>query len=221
MKSTICFSVIALSALPALAGAVNDILVEINGDVYSNQISSGAFGNVNAGESMTYSFELSSSDFVNGTFPVRGYTIDLSTFQVSFSGGTVVQAQNPYPAGFTPSFVLRNNDPQVDGFFITDGSVDGFPGGIATDQAGVFGNFLATFNVSYLGDTLNSLDITDAVGTYDFTGLTVFGLGIDDGPFEDVLGADFSSMTISIVPAPATMMGLTPLAMLATRRRRA
>lgn len=221
MKSTIYFSVIALSTLPALAGTANDILVQINGDVYSNQISSGVFSNVNAGESMTYSFELSSSTFVDGTFPVRGYSIDLSTFSVSFSGGTVVQAQDPYPAGFEPIFVLRDNDPMVDGFFITDGSVDGFPAGIATDQAGVFGNFLATFNVSYLGDTLNSLDITDAVGTYDFTGLTVFGLGIDDGPFEDALSADFSSTTISIVPAPATMMGLTPLAMLVTRRRRA
>lgn len=220
MKTTTLLGAIALSAMPVLAGTVNDIRVEIHGDVYGNQISSGAFGFVNAGESMTYSFELSSSTFMDGSFPVRGYSIDLSTFSVSFSGGTVVNAANPYPAGFNPMFVLRNDDPAVDGFFLTDGSVDGFPGGIATDEAGVFGDFMATFNVAYLGDTLSSLDITDAVGTYDFTGLTVFGLGIDDGPFEDVLGADFSSMTISVIPVPSTMLGLAPIGLLAARRRR-
>lgn len=220
MRAIYLISAVAFITAPALAGISNDILVEIHGDVYGNQISSGAFGNVNAGERMTYSFELNSTNFVNGSFPVRGYTIDISTFQVAFSGGTVVQAQNPYPAGSEPIFVLRDNDPMVDGFFLTDGSVDGFPGGIATDQVGVFGNFLATFNVSYVGDTLSSLDINDAIGTYDFTGLTVFGLGIDDGPFEDVLGADFSSMTISAIPAPSTMLGLAPIGMLAIRRRR-
>ena len=220
MKTTTMIGALALTTLPALAGTTNDVLVEIHGNVYGNQISSGAFAGVNAGETMTYSFELSSTDFVDGSFPVRGYNIDLSTFSVSFSGGTVVQAQNPYPAGFTPSFVVRNNDPMADGFFITDGSVDGFPHGVATDQAGVFGNFLATFNVSYVGDTIDSLDILAAAGTYDFTGLTVFGLGIDDGPIEDVLGADFSSMTISVIPAPSSLALVGLGGLVATRRRR-
>lgn len=220
MNTTALLSAVALTAIPAIAGTANDILVEIHGDVYFNAINSGEFSNVNAGESMTYSFELNSANFVDGSFPVRGYTIDLSTFQVAFSGGTVIQAQSPYPAGFTPTFVLRNNDPMADGFFITDGSVDGFPNGVQTDQAGVFGNFLATFNVSYVGDTLNSLDINDAFGTYDFTGLTVFGLGIDDGPFEDALGADFSHMTISAIPAPSSLALIGLSGLVATRRRR-
>lgn len=220
MKTTTMIGALALTAIPALAGTANDVLVEIHGDVYGNSINRGEFQNVSAGETMTYSFELSSMDFVNGSFPVRGYTIDMSTFQVSFSGGTVVQAANPYPAGFEPIFVLRNNDPQADGFFLTDGNVDGFPHGVATDQAGVFGNFLATFNVSYVGDTLDSLDILDAAGTYDFTGLTVFGLGIDDGPIEDVLGADFNHMTISIIPAPSSLALVGLGGLVATRRRR-
>lgn len=220
MKTTMLLSALAITTLPVLAGTVNDVLVEIHGDVYFNGINRGEFQNVNAGETMTYSFELNSVDYVDGSFPVRGYTIDMSTFQVAFSGGTVVQVANPYPAGFTPSFVVRNNDPMADGFFITDGSVDGFPNGVATDQAGVFGNFLATFNVSYLGDTIDSLDILDAAGTYDYTGLTVFGLGIDDGPIEDVLGADFSHMTISIIPAPSSLALVGLGGLVATRRRR-
>lgn len=220
MNTKAMIGALALTVFPALAGTVNDVLVEVHGDVYFNGINRGDFQNVNVGETMTYSFELSSMDYVDGSFPVRGYTIDLSTFQVAFSGGTVIQAVNPYPSGFTPSFVVRNNDPQADGFFITDGSVDGFPNGVVTDQAGVFGNFLSTFNVSYVGDTLDSLDILDAAGTYDYTGLTVFGLGIDDGPFENALGADFTHMTISVIPAPSGMALIGLGGLVATRRRR-
>ncbi|MHA7813699.1 MAG: hypothetical protein ACX94C_09935 [Phycisphaerales bacterium] len=219
MKTTI-IGALALTALPALAGTSNDILVEIRGDVFGNQVSTGAFGNVMAGETVTYSFELNSSSFVDGSFPVRGYTIDTSTFSMDFSGGTSVGVADPYPAGFQPLFVLRNDDPAVDGFFITDGSVDGFPNGIATDQAGVFGNFSGAFSVTYNNDPLSSLDILDAAGDYDFTGLTVFGMGINDGPIEGVVGIDFNSMTISVIPAPSgiALVGLGGL--VASRRRR-
>lgn len=221
MKTITILTAMALGALPAGAGVSgNDILVEIRGDVYGNQINSGDFANVNAGETMTYSFELNSSVFTDGTLSRRGYHIDLSTFQLAFSGGTVVHAQNPYPAGFTPMFVLRDGDPVADGFFITDASVDGFDNGMATDQAGVFGNFVSGFSVSYGGDALGSLNIFDALGDYDYTGLTVFGMGIDDGPVESVLGIDFVSMTISQIPAPSTLLGLAPMGLLASRRRR-
>lgn len=221
MRTTTMLAALALTALPAAAMlAGNDVLVEIHGDVYGNQINSGDFANVNAGETVTYSFQLSSSVFTDGTLSRRGYHIDLSTFNLAFSGGTVVHAQDPYPAGFTPMFVLRDGDPVADGFFITDASVDGFDNGMATDQAGVFGNFVTGFSVSYGGDALGSLDILDALGDYDYTGLTVFGMGIDDGPAESVLGIDFVSMSISQIPAPSTLLGLAPVGLIAARRRR-
>lgn len=220
IESGIVLGAIAFTALHAAAGISNDIRVEINGDVWGNQISSGGLGTINPGDSITYSFELDSASFVDGGFPVRGYLIDTSTFQITSSSGAVVLAANPYPAGLTPMFVVRNDDPAADGFFLTDGSVDGFPGAIQTEQAGIFGNFGARFNVSYTGDTLSSLDILGAVGSYDFDGLTVFGMGINDGPFKDVLGADFSSMTISVIPVPATMLGLSPIAAMGLTRRR-
>ena len=37
---------------------------------------------------------------------------------------------------------------------------------------------------------------------------------------EDVVGIDFNHMTIEIIPAPMTLMGLAPLGLIATRRRR-
>lgn len=216
MNRTPWLATAGLLATLALQAQATPVLVEIRGDVFSNQINSGALGAVNAGETVTYSFTVDSGDFVNGSFPTRGYAIDLSSFALNFSGGTSI--------GLAPSFagpayfVIRNNDPAVDGFFLSEG-LD-FPSGLDLDQAGVFGNFAAAFNVGYSGDTLSSLDILDAVGTYDFTGLKVFGMGIDDGPFEGVLGIDFSSMTISIVPAPSALalLGLGGLT-LARRRR--
>ncbi len=214
-----CFKTITAAAL-LTAGAIPahaaPVLVEIRGDVFSNQVNSGILGDVNAGETVTYSFTVDSTNFVNGSFPTRGYAIDLDSFLLTFSGGASIGLS---PAFAGPAyFVIRDNDPAVDGFFLSQG-LD-FPSGLDLNQAGVFGNFAASFNVGYQGDTLSSLDILDTVGTYDFTGLKVFGMGIDDGPFEGVVGIDFSSMTISVVPAPsgAALLGLAGLAI--ARRRR-
>jgi hypothetical protein len=209
-------AIATLLAAGAMHAGATPVLVEIRGDVFSNQISSGTLGTVNAGETVTYSFTVDSGDFVNGFFPTRGYAIDLNSFALNFSGGASI--------GLSPSFagpayfVIRDNDPAVDGFFLSQG-LD-FPSGLDLDQAGVFGNFAAAFNVGYSGDTLSSLDILDAVGTYDFTGLKVFGMGVDDGPFEGVLGIDFSSMTISIVPAPSALALLGLGGLTVARRRR-
>ena len=63
------------------------------------------------------------------------------------------------------------------------------------DQFGVFENFLANFQVTYGGDTLTSLDLADAQGTYAYDGLTVFNWTVDDGGF-NAIGIDFTEMTI-------------------------
>ncbi len=207
-----------LAALGLAAGtaAAAPVLVEINGVVYGNQINPAPLGDVNPGETATISFLVDTDNFVNGSFPTRGYAIDPGSFSVDFSGGTSIGA-NPGFAG-PAYFVVRNNDPAADGFFLSQG-LD-FPSDIPLAQAGAFGDFGARFNVSYTGDTLDSLDIADAAGTYDFTGLTVFGMGINDGPFEDVLGIDFSSMTITVVPAPSALALVGLGGLVAGRRRR-
>jgi hypothetical protein len=87
--------------------------------------------------------------------------------------------------------------------FIAD-SVD-FPIGVELDAPGIFGAFSHDFSVSYVGDTLGSLDLLDAVGTYGFGGLKSFNWVIDDGPFSPV-GLVFDSMEISVVPAPAPLV---------------
>tara|TARA_R110000782_G_scaffold30348_13_gene75628 strand:+ start:3347 stop:3988 length:642 start_codon:yes stop_codon:yes gene_type:complete len=213
MNRTLALAVVAAATTAASA---DPVLVEINGVVWGNNINPGPLGDVNPGETGTISFTVDTTNFINGSFPTRGYAIDLASFSLDFSGGTSIGI-SPGFAG-PAYFVVRNNDPAADGFFLSQGP--DFPSDIPLAQAGVFGDFGARFNVSYTGDTLDSLDIADAAGTYDFTGLTVFGMGVNDGPFEDVLGMDFSSMTITVIPAPSALAMLGLGGLVAGRRRR-
>ena len=121
-------------------------------------------------------------------------------------GSVVVGLQSPFPAGQTPYFVLRDNDPAVDGFFLST-NVD-FPGGVPLNEpGGIAPYFVSTFSVTYTGGTLSSLNILDALGTYDFTNLTVFWFVIQDSGFEPI-GMIFEQMTISaVVPVEPSSWG--------------
>lgn len=210
----------AIALLAALAGVAtaNDVLVEIHGQVWGNQINQGALDPVLPGETATIAFELDSGNFQNSpNFNTRGYLIDQSTFTLSFSGGVSVGLANPYTNG-TPMFVVRESDPVADGFMISNNT--DWPIALDTTEVGRFGNFAVRFNVSYGGTTLSTLNILDAIGSYDYSGLTVFGMGVNDGPIEDVLGMDFTSMTITVIPAPAGVALLAPVGLLSLRRRR-
>jgi hypothetical protein len=212
--------VACMSMAAALATGVAQaeiVLVEIAGTVEFNQVSAPPIGSLTAGTSVVLSFLLDSDDFVNSpTYPTRGYAIDQASFSLA-GGGVSVGLQSPFPAGQTPYFVLRNDDPAVDGFFISR-SVD-FPIGVPLAQVGVFGRFSHDFSVTYSGGLLESLDILDAVGTYEYDGLTNYNWLIEDGPASPV-GIGFDSLTISVVPAPASAATLAIGAGLARRRRR-
>lgn len=188
--------VLSLAALAVLAAPVQagtPVLVTATGDVEYNQIGDPPLGDAQPGDAATMTFVVDSDIFTDsGSFPTRGYHIDLSTFELSLNGVTV-GLQDPFPAGETPYFVIRDNDPAVDGFLVSI-NVD-FPVGVPLEQPGIFGQFSNNYRVTYTGDTLPSLDILDALGTYDFDGLTVFNWTVDDGPF-NAMGLIFSQMTI-------------------------
>ncbi|MFK7759081.1 MAG: hypothetical protein AB8C13_03935 [Phycisphaerales bacterium] len=176
----------------------------------------GAFG---SGDPVVMSFQLDSENFVDsGTFPVRGYEVIQPSFSLSINGNSVGLAGSQ-PFGGTPYFILRNDDPAVDGFFLGS-NIDGFPNGIATDEAGgIADNFDALFSVTYEGSRLDSLDILGAVGTYDFSGLSVFNWGLEDGPVQPV-GFIFDEWSISVVPSPSALALLGFVGLGSTRRRR-
>ena len=193
--------VVLLVALSVLAGgalSADTVDVRYTGVVEFNQINSGPFAAVQEGDSAVVTFQVDSEVFTDSVnFPTRGYDIDPESFSLVIGPAETV-LQDPFPPGETPYFVLRDNDPAVDGFW-TSTSID-FPLGLPTDVVGAFGNFILNFQVTYTGETLESLDILDALGIYDFAGLTVFNFTIDDGPF-NAMGLIFEELSITAGPS--------------------
>lgn len=216
------FVLSALLAIPVASFAsAATVTVTIHGEVEYNQITpSSPIGRttVTSGSPAVMTFLLDSNDYVDSSmFPVRGYAIDQSSFKLTLNG-VEVGLQNPYPAGQTPYFAIRNNDPAVDGFFLTSNVDAGFPEGIPSDEPGFFGQFYDNFYVTYEGFTLPSLDILDALGNYDYTNLTVFHWTMDDGEFgPEAMGLLFTDM--SITPEPTTL-ALFGFGMLVARKLR-
>ncbi|MBX3380385.1 MAG: hypothetical protein KF805_09825 [Phycisphaeraceae bacterium] len=209
-----------LASMLSLAAGAAIFQVEIHGDIYYNGIRNGGPLDrtyVPAGSKAVISFQLDSNLYLNDPdgLPTRGYTINQGSFTATY-GSVTVGIQNPFPAGQTPMFVLRNNDPAVDGFFLSTGTAYPFP--VPTSEPGAFGQFGVYYTVGYEGNTLSSLNIADAVGFYDFTGLTSFGFATDDGG-NDAMGIDFNHMVISAIPAPSTLAMVLPLTLVRRRRR--
>ena len=178
---------------PAAPGAV--VRVAATGSVSFNSLASGPLAGVPAGAPATMMFEVDPDTFVNSaSFPVRGYAIDPGSFSLVV-GGTTVPLASPFPAGQTPYLVLRNNDPAVDGFYLST-MVDS-PNGLPTPLTLGTSTLRVNYLVTYVGTTLSSLDLLAAVGTYNFNGLTNFNWVLQAGPFEP-FGIDFEQMTIDV-----------------------
>ncbi len=205
----------ACAVAAPIAGAAI-IRIDIEGDVGFNVIQGNQAG-VPDGAPVTMSFEVDSEIFVNSpNFPTRGYPLMLPSFSMSV-GGAPVLIQDPQPFG-DAYFVLRDNDPAVDGFLLSR-NID-FPQPVAVTIPGLAPthdlDFIRTFND---GAALPSLDILDAVGTYDLSNLSVFGWTI--GRFGNA-GAEYNyqSMTISVIPAPGAAAVLCAAPLFTLRRRR-
>jgi hypothetical protein len=205
------------TAIAAGTARAETVTVNIKGSVEWNQIPGAPLNGAHADDAADLTFTVDSNNFLNNpVHPTRGYPIDLDSFKLKFPTFEI-GLQNPYPSGQTPYFVIRNNDPAVDGFFVSTGT--GFFDGVPINQVGAFGNFANEFHATYEGSRLSSLDILGALGHYDFTGLAVFNWTIDDGPLNP-LGILFSEMTISAVPEPAVPAALALMGMASLARRR-
>ena len=192
---------------PSLIGAAaggERVIIEVTGEVEFNKIPTGPLAEIEPGDNATMTFVVDSDVFTDSDdFPVRGYDIDHPSFEFDL-GKVRLGLQNPFPSGLTPYFVIRNNDPKVDGFWLSH--ILETPVGIPLDEKGRIDQFAAQFAATYEVDTVQSLDILDAVGTYDFKGLTVFHFAISDGPLEP-LGLIFERMVIVSCRADLNMSG--------------
>lgn len=218
MRGTRLFLTAALLVAAAGPLRADVILVVAAGDVSFNVIG-GSMTGVAVGSPVTMSFTVDSNVFLNSaSFPTRGYPIDLASFNMVVDGRPV-PVENPQPGGATPYFVLRDNDPAVDGFFLSPGVDLPFP--TVVTIPGLTAPHDLDFSVSYdNGNVLSSLDIQNALGTYDLTGIGSFLWTI--GRFGNP-GAEynFGTLTISNVPEP-TSLGLVAIggALCAWVRRR-
>ncbi len=214
MKWTV--AVVAMSLLMASTVWAAPVSVSVTGQVIFNGINAAPLSGVNGGETAEVTFTVDSNNFMDGIpGDTRGYVIDESSFELKFSGGVSQSLANPFPAGQTPYFTLVDGFPVSDGFFISTSAVS--PGGVPLEQTPVNLNL----DLGYVGTTLSSLDILDAVGDYGFGGLTRFGFGLwQVFPDNVVMDVDFAQMSISVVPEPMTSLLWAPFVLWLCCRRR-
>lgn len=208
---------VALLAATAAAQAV-DVTVTVHGTVAYNVIQ-GDMGPVPDGAPVAMSFSVDSDDYIDHpSYPTRGYRIDPATFTLDV-GGVVVTMDDPQPYA-DAYFVLRNDDPAVDGFFVTQGDI-GYPMPASVHVPGLAPEHELNFSRTFLGtDTLKSLDVLDAVGHYGFENMSSFMWTL--GRFGNY-GAefDYESITISAaVPEPTTWAMLAGGLLFVGRRAR-
>ena len=127
MKTAIVALVLlTLTATAAMAEIVN---VSAIGTVEYNAVRSGRFATVRPGDAAAFTFTVDSNNFLNSaSYPTRGYVIDQASFLVTLGS---VSAVLHSPFAGTPYFVVRNNDPAVDGFFLSLGT--DYPSGLTLD----------------------------------------------------------------------------------------
>ena len=197
MQLSVALSAFTAAGLVACAASAGTFQVTVTGTIEYNQITQSPLNAGHAGNPASLTFQVDSVDFQDSaSYPVRGYVINPESFVFTVNGASV--GLNPNSPG-PHYFVLRNNDPAVDGFYLSD-AVDWPIGSELNCAHPSLGNFIEMFSVGYEGDAINSLNIADAVGTYDYTGLTNFYWAVSAGPF-DPMGMIFEQLVISPVGA--------------------
>ena len=211
---------IAIAAAIAAPAAADGIHVEITGSVDYNVVQ-GSLAGIPSGAPVVMSFNLDSNNFLNSsTYPTRAYAMDIGSFDLNF-GGVHITMDNPQPEKAPAYFVLRNNDPAVDGFFFSHGP--DYDTGLTVHIPGVATAHELEFKRTFDTDTtLHSLNILDAVGHYGFENMSsyLWTLGVG-APGAEVMYESITISLISAVPEPATwaLFGVGAL-LLAGRARR-
>jgi hypothetical protein len=196
-------------AVAALAGPAQAVMVEVTvtGEVEFNFIGDPPLSGVPSGDAVLLTFLVDSDNFVDGIpGDTRGYVIDQSSFTLTFvPSGVSLGLLDPFPPGETPYFTLADGIPVSDRFWVSTSTNS--PGGVPLEQE----PFEANVDLGYVGETLDSLDILDALGTYDFDGLTSFGFNLwAIFPDNVTMGFVFEQMTISVDVAMTAAFDIKP-----------
>ena len=193
------------------------VAISVRGQVVSNFITTPPLNGVPVGNTGVMSFTVDSNNFIDGIpGDLRSYPINPSSFALTFQpSGVTVGLANPFPAGQTPYFTLVDGFPVADGFFVSTSTVS--PGGVPISQSPLQANL----ELGYAGTTLSSLNILNAFGTYNFTGLTRFSFNLWQASPDNVrLNMDFQQMTIAPEPTALALPALVGFVALSRRRRK-
>jgi hypothetical protein len=207
--------VVALLLCGALARA-DIVTVNVRGNVISNLITTPPLNGVTVGNTGVMSFTVDSNNFIDGIpGDLRSYPINQSSFSLTFQpSGVTVGLANPFPVGQTPYFTLVEGFPVADGFFVSTSTTS--PGGVPLSQSPLQANL----ELGYVSTTLTSLDILNAFGTYNLTGLTRFAFNIWQ-TIPDNVRLDMNFQQLTIAPEPTAGLVLPVLAaLMASARRR-
>jgi len=196
MKTMAAFGLLVAASSATLADTVS---VTLQGSVAFNGIPEGPLTFVQEGDSTKVTFELDSDNFFD-VLPgdLRNYTIDSDSFFLNFAESIGVDLAPDTEAYFT----IVDGFPVSDGFILSTSrtSPGGVPLSLPPNQLG--------FDLGYEGTTLDSLDILDALGTYEFAGLTRFNFTLwQRFPDNVVMEIDFSSMVIESTSCIADIDG--------------
>jgi hypothetical protein len=194
MRTNVWVLAVAIGGILASGSALGTLVeVTVTGQVVFNNDVAPPLGNVHPGDSVEMSFIVDSDNFLDGIpGDTRGYVIDEASFSLLFDGTLDVGLM---PFGPTPFFTVVEGFPVSDGFFVATSPNPPQTGvGVPLELV----PYNVDFSVSYTGDTLDSLDILDALGVYDSDGLTSFRFNlwvVIPGRIE--MEIDFSQLTIS------------------------
>ncbi|GDY00522.1 hypothetical protein LBMAG48_29250 [Phycisphaerae bacterium] len=197
IASRFAFAVCLIAA--GSAQAERDIRVTVTGQVESNGFASGTFAGLGAGTPVVMTIDLDSTDFLDSPHlpgRTRGYRFGPTNFSLRVGNVVTTLRSNPQPAAY---FVLRNDDPRVDGFFLSQGTdIDTqIPLAMTPNNFGIA--FSRTFgNVPPVGPdpTLGSLRLYDAIGTWGFENISSYNFTIELN--ENVTPLLFAYETITI-----------------------
>jgi hypothetical protein len=202
MRLTAAATLLA-ALLAGSAQAAPDVRVTVTGVVESNGFATGTFAGIPAGAPVTMTIDLDSTDFLDSpNLPgrTRGYRFTRDRFSLRVGNVTTSLRISPAPQAF---FCLRNNDPRVDGFFLSQGTdIDvQIPLQMTPNNYGIA--FSRTFgNIPPVGPdpTLQNLNLRDAVGTWAFDNISSYNFTVELNDNITPLILAYQTITIALIP---------------------
>ena len=182
------------------------VRVVVTGEVESNGFTSGTFSGIGSGAPVTMTIDLDSTNFLDSAaLPgrTRGYRFYASSFSLQI--GAVSTTLTPSAVGY---FVVRNDDPRVDGFFISQGTdIDTMvPLQMTPTNYGIA--FSRTFNNPLpppaLDPTLPSVNILDAIGTWGLDNISSYNFTVERNEIITPMILAYQTITISLLPSCPT-----------------